>query len=44
MPTRHYTTCILWTHNRGEGTAHYKANDRTWDIAEPGEGGGVSLR
>lgn len=32
-----YTTRILWTGNRGEGTAHYRAYDRTWDIAVPGK-------
>jgi organic hydroperoxide reductase OsmC/OhrA len=37
MPTHDYTTSILWTGNRGEGTAHYKAYDRTWDIAAPGK-------
>ncbi|MCX7286100.1 MAG: OsmC family protein [Rhodobacterales bacterium] len=36
MPNHDYTTRILWTGNRGEGTAHYKAYDRTWDIAVPG--------
>ena len=37
MPTHDYTTRILWTGNRGEGTAHYKAYDRTWDVAVPGK-------
>ena len=37
MATHDYTTRILWTGNRGEGTAHYKAYDRTWDIAVPGK-------
>ena len=37
MPNHDYTTRILWTGNRGEGTAHYKAYDRTWDIAVPGK-------
>ena len=37
MPDHAYTTRILWTGNRGEGTAHYKAYDRTWDIAVPGK-------
>jgi hypothetical protein len=37
MPNHAYTTRILWTGNRGEGTAHYKAYDRTWDIAVPGK-------
>lgn len=37
MPTHDYTTRILWTGNRGHGTAHYEAYDRTWDIAVPGK-------
>ena len=37
MPTHDYTTRIQWTGNRGDGTAHYKAYDRTWDIAVPGK-------
>jgi len=37
VPSHDYTTRILWTGNRGEGTAHYKAYDRTWDIAVPGK-------
>ncbi len=37
MTTHDYTTRIQWTGNRGEGTAHYKAYDRTWDIAVPGK-------
>jgi hypothetical protein len=37
MASHDYTTRILWTGNRGEGTAHYKAYDRTWDIAVPGK-------
>ena len=37
MPTHDYTTRIQWTGNRGEGTAYYKAYDRTWDIAVPGK-------
>jgi len=37
MPTHDYTTRILWTGNRGEGTAHYRAYDRTWDIAVLGK-------
>lgn len=28
---------IVWTGNRGEGTASYKGYDRTWDIATPGK-------
>ena len=32
-----YTARVVWTGNRGEGTAHYRAYDRTWDIAVPGK-------
>lgn len=32
-----YESRIIWTGNRGEGTAHYRAYDRTWDIAVPGK-------
>lgn len=32
-----YTSRICWTGNRGEGTAGYRAYDRTWDIAVPGK-------
>ena len=32
-----YTSRVVWTGNRGEGTAHYRAYDRTWDIAVPGK-------
>ncbi|WP_151717903.1 OsmC family protein [Gemmobacter serpentinus] len=32
-----YTTRVIWTGNRGEGTANYRAYDRTWDIAVPGK-------
>lgn len=37
MPEHDYATRILWTGNRGAGTEHYKAYDRTWDIAVPGK-------
>lgn len=37
MPDHEYVSRILWTGNRGEGTAHYRAYDRTWDIAVPGK-------
>ncbi len=33
-----YETQIVWTGDRGEGTAHYRAYDRTWDLAAPGKG------
>ena len=32
-----YTSHILWTGNRGQGTAGYRAYDRTWNIAVPGK-------
>ena len=32
-----YSSHIVWTGNRGEGTASYRAYDRTWDIAVPGK-------
>jgi organic hydroperoxide reductase OsmC/OhrA len=32
-----YTSHVVWTGNRGEGTAHYRAYDRTWDVAVPGK-------
>ncbi|RBP94793.1 organic hydroperoxide reductase OsmC/OhrA [Rhodobacter sp. 140A] len=33
----HYTSSVVWTGNRGEGTAHYRSYDRSWDIAVPGK-------
>lgn len=35
--THSYTSTIVWTGNRGEGTASYRSYDRTWDIAVPGK-------
>lgn len=32
-----YTSHVVWTGNRGDGTAGYRAYDRTWDIAVPGK-------
>jgi organic hydroperoxide reductase OsmC/OhrA len=32
-----YPSRIVWTGNRGQGTAGYRAYDRTWDIAIPGK-------
>src|SRR5882724_1489757 len=32
-----YTSVIKWTGNRGDGTSHYRAYDRTWQIATPGK-------
>jgi len=37
MSGHDYTSCVVWTGNRGEGTAHYRGYDRTWDIAVPGK-------
>lgn len=32
-----FTSRVVWTGNRGEGTKTYKGYDRTWDIATPGK-------
>jgi len=32
-----YTSRVVWTGNRGEGTQSYRGYDRTWDIAVPGK-------
>ncbi|WP_194954954.1 OsmC family protein [Sphingopyxis solisilvae] len=32
-----YTSEIVWTGNRGEGTKGYRSYDRTWDLAAPGK-------
>lgn len=37
MAEHDYSSRVIWTGNRGEGTAHYRAYDRTWDIAVPGK-------
>lgn len=38
MATEHdYTSLVVWTGNRGEGTSHYRAYDRSWQIAAPGK-------
>lgn len=38
MPSEHDYTCrIVWTGDRGTGTATYQGYDRTWDIATPGK-------
>ena len=38
MPREHdYTARVIWTGNRGEGTAHYKGYDRTWNVETPGK-------
>lgn len=35
--SHNYISHVVWTGNRGEGTAHYRSYDRTWDIAVPGK-------
>ena len=37
MKTHDYSAAIAWTGNRGEGTGHYKAYDRTWQVETPGK-------
>ncbi|ARJ68837.1 OsmC family protein [Paracoccus contaminans] len=32
-----HASAIIWTGNRGQGTASYRGYDRTWDIAVPGK-------
>lgn len=32
-----YTSRVVWTGNRGQGTATYRGYDRTWQIATPGK-------
>lgn len=32
-----FTSRIVWTGNRGQGTASYRGYDRSWDIAVPGK-------
>jgi organic hydroperoxide reductase OsmC/OhrA len=32
-----YTSRVIWTGNRGEGTKSYRSYDRTWQIATPGK-------
>ena len=37
--TRHqpFTSHIVWTGNRGQGTRTYRGSDRTWEIRTPGK-------
>ncbi|WP_273727738.1 OsmC family protein [Brucella gallinifaecis] len=35
--SHNYSSYVVWTGNRGEGTANYRSYDRTWDIAIPGK-------
>lgn len=37
MATHDYTARVTWTGNRGQGTAHYRGYDRTWNIETPGK-------
>ncbi|MCZ4351071.1 OsmC family protein [Roseovarius aestuarii] len=37
MPEHDYTSRIVWTGNRGQGTAHYKGYDRSWTVETPGK-------
>ncbi|MFT7060127.1 MAG: organic hydroperoxide reductase OsmC/OhrA [Pseudorhodobacter sp.] len=37
MAVHAYQSRVIWTGNSGQGTAHYKAYARTWDIAVPGK-------
>ncbi len=32
-----FSSHIVWTGNRGEGTRHYRGYDRTWEIRAPGK-------
>jgi organic hydroperoxide reductase OsmC/OhrA len=32
-----YTSSIVWTGNRGQGTAQYRGYDRTWEVRVPGK-------
>jgi organic hydroperoxide reductase OsmC/OhrA len=37
-PKQHpYTSRVVWTGNRGQGTKTYRGYDRTWQIATPGK-------
>ncbi|MEL6992893.1 MAG: OsmC family peroxiredoxin, partial [Pseudomonadota bacterium] len=37
MAQHDFTSRVVWTGNRGAGTAHYKAYDRTWNVETPGK-------
>lgn len=37
MAEHEYTTRVVWTGNRGEGTANYEAYDRNWNVEAPGK-------
>jgi len=37
MKTHSYESRVVWTGNRGQGTAGYRAYDRNWSVAVPGK-------
>lgn len=37
MAEHDYTARVVWTGNRGQGTASYRGYDRTWNVATPGK-------
>ena len=37
MKTHIYQSRVVWTGNRGQGTAGYRAYDRNWSVAVPGK-------
>lgn len=37
MTQHDFPARVTWTGNRGEGTTHYKAYDRTWNVETPGK-------
>ncbi|WP_306115516.1 MULTISPECIES: OsmC family protein [unclassified Roseovarius] len=37
MAEHEYEARVVWTGNRGQGTATYKGYDRTWNIETPGK-------
>lgn len=37
MAEHDYTARVVWTGNRGQGTANYRGYDRTWNVATPGK-------
>lgn len=37
MAEHDYTARVVWTGNRGQGTASFRGYDRTWNVATPGK-------
>lgn len=37
MARHDYTARVVWTGNRGHGTASYRGYDRTWNVETPGK-------